>query len=90
MWSVGCILAELLWRKPLFRGRNFADQLKVGVLGAGMVTTNSLAHVSLCLLPPPQQIITVLGTPTPDDVSFITNKELLKLLASWKPREKVQ
>ena len=90
MWSVGCILAELLWRKPLFRGRNFADQLKVGVLSAGVVTTNSLAYVLLCLLPPPQQIITVLGTPTPDDVSFITNKELLKLLASWKPREKVQ
>lgn len=49
MWSVGCILAELLWRKPLFRGRNFADQLKVGVLRTGVVTTNSLAYVLLSL-----------------------------------------
>ncbi|KAL6043182.1 Cyclin-dependent kinase C-1 [Balamuthia mandrillaris] len=27
MWSVGCILAELLWRKPVFPGRNEIDQL---------------------------------------------------------------
>jgi mitogen-activated protein kinase 1/3 len=29
MWSVGCIFAELLLRKPLFRGRNYIDQLKL-------------------------------------------------------------
>lgn len=27
MWSVGCLLAELLTRKPLFPGNNEADQL---------------------------------------------------------------
>lgn len=27
MWSVGCIFAELLGRKPLFPGKNFVHQL---------------------------------------------------------------
>lgn len=29
MWSVGCILAEILGRKPLFRGSNYQHQLQV-------------------------------------------------------------
>ncbi|KAJ3303559.1 Mitogen-activated protein kinase [Kappamyces sp. JEL0829] len=35
MWSVGCILAELLGGKPLFKGRDYVDQLNqiLGVLG---------------------------------------------------------
>jgi len=35
MWSVGCILAELLRRRPLFPGADYLDQLRriVGVLG---------------------------------------------------------
>jgi serine/threonine protein kinase len=27
MWSVGCIFAELLGRKPLFPGKNFVHQV---------------------------------------------------------------
>lgn len=27
MWSVGCILAELLGGKPIFKGRDYVDQL---------------------------------------------------------------
>ncbi|KAI9361898.1 kinase-like domain-containing protein [Pilaira anomala] len=35
MWSVGCILAELLGRKVLFKGTDYVDQLHkiVGILG---------------------------------------------------------
>ncbi|TPX47508.1 hypothetical protein SeMB42_g02270 [Synchytrium endobioticum] len=35
MWSVGCIFAELLGGKPLFRGRDYVDQLNqiLAVLG---------------------------------------------------------
>ena len=29
MWSAGCILGELLWRRPLFPGRNYVHQLEV-------------------------------------------------------------
>jgi mitogen-activated protein kinase 7 len=27
MWSVGCIFAEMLGGKPLFKGRDYVDQL---------------------------------------------------------------
>ena len=35
MWSVGCIFAELLGRKPIFPGKNYKDQIDkiVNVLG---------------------------------------------------------
>jgi mitogen-activated protein kinase 7 len=35
MWSVGCILAELLGRRCLFQGRDYVDQLNqiLGILG---------------------------------------------------------
>ncbi|PVU95201.1 hypothetical protein BB561_001978 [Smittium simulii] len=35
VWSVGCILAELLGRKALFKGRDYVDQINkiIGVLG---------------------------------------------------------
>ena len=28
MWSVGCILGELIYGKPLFPGRHYLDQLR--------------------------------------------------------------
>jgi serine/threonine protein kinase len=27
MWSIGCILAELIGRKPLFPGKSYVDQI---------------------------------------------------------------
>jgi len=35
MWSVGCIFAEILLRKPLFPGRDYIDQLKVIIAKLG-------------------------------------------------------
>ena len=29
VWSVGCIFAEILLRKPLLQGKNYKDQLKM-------------------------------------------------------------
>ena len=29
MWSVGCMFAELYFRKPIFKGKNPADQVKI-------------------------------------------------------------
>lgn len=36
MWSIGCIFAELLSGKPLFKGRDYVDQLNqiLSVLGS--------------------------------------------------------
>jgi len=47
VWSVGCIFAELLGRKPLFPGKDYIHQLKL--------------------------IIQVLGSPTEEDLQFITS-----------------
>jgi mitogen-activated protein kinase 1/3 len=35
IWSVGCILAELLGRTPLFRGKHFLDQVEriIAIMG---------------------------------------------------------
>ncbi len=45
MWSVGCILAELLGRKPLLPGKDYVDQLKVGSgEGAGRGTCAQGGH----------------------------------------------
>ena len=46
IWSVGCILAELFLRKPLFPGKDYLSQLKL--------------------------IIQTLGTPTADELGFVT------------------
>jgi mitogen-activated protein kinase 7 len=41
MWSAGCIFAELLGRRVLFKGNDYVDQLKkiIGVLGLPQDTT---------------------------------------------------
>jgi serine/threonine protein kinase len=40
LWSVGCILAELLGRKPLFRGQDYVEQINliVDVVGSPACT----------------------------------------------------
>ena len=49
MWSMGCILGELLGRKPLLQGRNTMDQLKLIVKVCTRQGSCS-AHVSSTLL----------------------------------------
>ncbi|KAK9826803.1 hypothetical protein WJX81_002409 [Elliptochloris bilobata] len=46
VWSVGCILAELLQRKPLFQGRDYIDQLKLIIRTLGTPSEEDLAFIS--------------------------------------------
>jgi serine/threonine protein kinase len=46
MWSVGCILAELLYRKPLFPGKDYIDQLKLIVKLLGNPADEELTFIS--------------------------------------------
>lgn len=46
VWSVGCILAELLLRKPLFPGKDYIDQLKLIVATLGSPTEEELGFIS--------------------------------------------
>lgn len=45
MWSAGCILAEMLGRKPLFPGKNFVHQLSLIFDVIGIPTRNEVMHI---------------------------------------------
>jgi len=45
MWSIGCILAELFLRKPVFPGKNHIEQLKIIFRVLGTPDLNNLAWV---------------------------------------------
>ena len=44
--SVGCILAELLQRKPLFPGKDYIDQLKLIIKTLGSPSDNDLSFIN--------------------------------------------
>lgn len=46
LWSVGCILAELLGRKPLFKGRDYVDQLNQIIHYLGTPSNGMLARIA--------------------------------------------
>lgn len=47
MWSVGCIFAELLGRKPLFPGKDHVDQLRktIDVIGTPLLEAGTMSHI---------------------------------------------
>jgi serine/threonine protein kinase len=45
MWSVGCIFAELIGRRPLFNGKNAIDQVTMIIEHVGSLDSNELAKV---------------------------------------------
>lgn len=45
MWSVGCILAELLGGKPIFKGDDYVDQLNKILNLLGTPTEDTLRRV---------------------------------------------
>lgn len=45
MWSVGCIFAELLGRKPLFPGKNFVHQLTLIFDVIGSPRPHEVSHI---------------------------------------------
>jgi len=63
VWSVGCILAELHGRKPLFPGDDYIKQMNL--------------------------IFQVLGTPSKEDMKFITNEKALEYIKSLKKKPKI-
>jgi mitogen-activated protein kinase 1/3 len=45
IWSCGCILAEILGRKPLFRGRDYLEQLLLIIEKLGSPSQEDLAFI---------------------------------------------
>ena len=56
VWSVGCILAEMLGNRALFPGKHYLNQLNL--------------------------ILSVVGTPGPEDLQCIHNEKVFSLLES--------
>jgi serine/threonine protein kinase len=46
MWSVGCIMGELLTQQPLFKGENFVDQLDKICSAIGTPSPEDMAHIT--------------------------------------------
>ena len=62
IWSIGCILAELLGRQPLFPADNYLDEL--------------------------QKIISVLGSPSDNDLEFINDQKTKTFVSRLAKRTK--
>jgi serine/threonine protein kinase len=45
MWSVGCIIAEMIGRKPIFPGKNFVDQLTLIFDVIGTPLKEQVSHI---------------------------------------------
>lgn len=78
MWAVGCILAELVLRKPLFPGKDgLSASLFVSLLSFAFpfVSHNTAIHQI-------RLILSVLGTPSPDEVEHIQKPAVRPLLPS--------
>ncbi|ODQ64879.1 pMAP kinase, partial [Nadsonia fulvescens var. elongata DSM 6958] len=81
MWSVGCILAELLGGKPLFKGKDFVDQLNLILNIVGTPNEETLSRIGS-----PRAQDYVRSLPYMSPVDFVTlfpqaNPEALDLLA---------
>jgi serine/threonine protein kinase len=63
LWAVGCIMAELHGRKPLFAGEDYLSQMKL--------------------------IFSVLGTPSEEDMKFLTNDKAKEYIRSLKVKPPV-
>lgn len=63
VWSIGCILAELHGRKPLFPGDDYIKQMNL--------------------------IFNVLGTPSADEMKFISNEKALEYIKSLKKKPRI-
>lgn len=68
MWSVGCILAEMLSNRPLFPG------ILSETLFATLIGKHYLDQLNL--------ILAVVGTPTQEDLKCIINEKVDKLISS--------
>lgn len=63
VWSVGCILAELLGRNPLWPGEDYIKQMDL--------------------------IFSSIGTPSGEDVEWISNEKAYQYIKRLKPKPKI-
>lgn len=92
IWSVGCILAELLGRRPLFKGRDYVDQLNQILHYLGHPSESMLQRIAS---PRAQQYIRSLPYKPGIPFEQLYPKanplalDLLRRLLAFDPRERI-
>ncbi|KDD76079.1 protein kinase-like protein [Helicosporidium sp. ATCC 50920] len=92
VWSVGCILAELLGRKPLFPGKDYIDQLKMILKVLGTPSEEELGFITA---PKARSYIRSLPAAPPADLRALFPEasaqalDLLGKMLQFDPRRRV-
>jgi len=92
IWSVGCILAELLGRRPLFPGKDYVDQLKLIVKTLGPPPEEDLTFISshkarayIRALPPVERVDFSKKFPDADPLAI----DLMERMLEFDPRKRI-
>lgn len=92
MWSVGCILAELLGRRPLFPGKDYVDQLKLIVKTLGPPSEDDLSFINsskarayIRALPAVEKVPFAQKFPDADPLAI----DLLEKMLQFDPRKRI-
>lgn len=92
MWSVGCILAELLGRRPLFPGKDYVDQLKLIVKTLGPPSEDDLSFITshkarayIRALPPSEAVVWKKKFPEADALAI----DLMTKMMAFDPRKRI-
>ncbi|ABN67680.2 predicted protein, partial [Scheffersomyces stipitis CBS 6054] len=89
LWAVGCILAELYGRKPLFPGKNQMDQIHciVRVLGTPLPAVINRNNWKFLLPPRPQYRVSEWSQLYP--FASKDGQELIESLLQWDPEKRL-
>ncbi|KAG8175870.1 hypothetical protein JTE90_026995 [Oedothorax gibbosus] len=87
IWSVGCILAEMLSNKPIFPGKHF-DVWSVGCCFAEMISSKAL-FPGKNYLDQLNHILNIVGSPSQEDMNCIINEKARTYLQSLPRKPKV-
>jgi len=92
VWSVGCILAEMLGRKPLLPGSDYVDQLKLIIKTLGQppeddltFITSSKARAYIRALPPAERVNFRKKFPEADPLAI----DLMEKMLEFDPRKRI-
>jgi mitogen-activated protein kinase 1/3 len=92
VWSVGCILAEMLSNRPLFPGKHYLDQLNLilGIVGSPthddlQCIVNEKARSYLLSLPPPPRVPWSRLYPNADSKAL----DLLDKMLTFNPHKRI-
>jgi serine/threonine protein kinase len=90
VWAVGCILAELIGRKPLFPGKD-CEFCPLYPLHPFPLLCADFFFASFCVSDIHQMnlIFATLGTPSDDDMKSISNEKALEYIKTLKKQKKV-